>query len=565
MAMHDDTTLPRRVLRLALVALLGSTAVAGTAVLHETDFETDPLLEGWGSTVPLTPEGNAWTLVDSFSPAHSIRAAEGFWYSPEIVTDPFEFYGVTFRATASAEGFFGPQSNVSFLYRTALWGENFALFRGAYADASPRILFSAPASGSAYLDDVTIESLDRAAALSRLDELLSQLKPYTFTAEPTRHAHLPLTTARLAAGQTVRVVMLGDSIVNDISHSYFELLVERLYPGARVEVVTSTRDSTGCWWYREIEPETAIPRVQTWVTDHAPQLVVIGGISHGNQGLAYEIDSCRDVIEQVRAILPDAEFLLLSEAAGANDPYQAPHLVEPFDPQGTDWRARLYQLAEEQQVEFHDVTLWWATYILHSGRADVWFKRDPVHMNYRGSLLAGRILEAYFAPTAPDADQDGIPDALDPCPHDPLNDVDGDEICAAQDPDDDDDFVADETDCAPENELDWSPPGEVSPCDVQGANCLRLGKDETGTLLQWSSSPPGGLLFWYDVLRGAHPGYLGVEAVCLESTDASDLAAHDPGTPPPNFGWYYLVRAWNSCGVGPAKEGLPPGEPVCFF
>jgi len=50
-----------------------------------------------------------------------------------------------------------------------------------------------------------------------------------------------------------------------------------------------------------------------------------------------------------------------------------------------------------------------------------------------------------------DSDGDGTTDAMDPCPFDPLNDLDGDTQCAGQDPDDDGDGLADFLDNCPTN------------------------------------------------------------------------------------------------------------------
>jgi hypothetical protein len=553
-----------KVARIALLVLLAADTAADEVVLHSTTFETDPFQDGWGSNAPLSESGNDWTTADSFSPIHSIRAAEALWFSPEIPLTPFALYSTTFRASTAHEGLFGPLANVAYVYRTDPWAPNVLLLRGEHYETSTRILFFPPAIGSVHVDDVSIQAIDRATAASVLDGMFARLPRYTFTAEVGRHLHLPRTRARLAAGETLRVVMLGDSIVNDTSHSYFEPLVERMYPGSRLEIVTSVRGETGCWWFRETDPGTGIPRVQSWVLDHDPDLVLLGGISHGTQGLDFEIEACRDVIRQVRAIDDDVELVLMTEAAGGNDPYRDPQLVEELDPQGDDWRGRMFRLAAEEQVELVDLTLPWARYVLHSGQPHGWFKKDTWHMNDRGAAVVGKALEAYFAPATPDGDQDGIPDVTDPCPSDALNDADFDGLCAARDPDDDADGVADPLDCAPASHLAWAPPAEVSPCDVPGGGCLQLSRDGagSGTLLEWAA-PPGGTMFWYDVLRGPSPTAFVIAPGCVESEDGSDTRALDVHVPGAGAAFYYLVRARNLCGVGPAGAGVPLDEPAC--
>jgi len=69
-----------------------------------------------------------------------------------------------------------------------------------------------------------------------------------------------------------------------------------------------------------------------------------------------------------------------------------------------------------------------------------------------------------------DADGDGVTDALETCPFDPRNDLDGDGQCAGTDPDDDGDGVADLADVCPDEsdplQLDQDGDGAGDACDV---------------------------------------------------------------------------------------------------
>jgi hypothetical protein len=383
-----------------LALLLGGIALgappAGTVLLR-SDFETDPIEQGWGSTTPPGGTGNAWTTETASSGTHSIRAARGGWFTPALAVQPLEFYAVSFVLEGTEEAYYGIDSDISVPYRTGPgWRENAHVFRAEPGSTSRWFLFRAPAGEPAWIDDVVIRRASRAEAAVLLDAARAAMPAFHFSADPDRHRGLARTIGKLAQGGRVRIVMLGDSIVNDTSHSYFEPLVERAWPGSRVEVVTSVRGGTGCWWYREADPDTGVPRIRPYVTDHAPDLVMIGGISHGSAGLAHEIDSIRDVIAQVRAVLPHVEFVLMTEAAGANDPWADPGLAQDVDPQGSDWRAMLFRLAAETRSEFLDLTGPWARYILASGKPHAWFLRDEIHMNARGSQVVGRALEAHF-------------------------------------------------------------------------------------------------------------------------------------------------------------------------
>ena len=132
-------------------------------------------------------------------------------------------------------------------------------------------------------DGIIIRTNQR--TLEQIEKIYSEMPPVEYRPSPDHLNHLPQTRERLTEGGTLRVVMLGDSIVNDTSRSCWNLLLERDFPNCRIEKITSVRGSTGCWWYKEPG------RVQKFVLDHKPNLVIIGGISQRG-----DIDSIREVI-----------------------------------------------------------------------------------------------------------------------------------------------------------------------------------------------------------------------------------------------------------------------------
>jgi PEP-CTERM motif len=127
-----------------------------------------------------------------------------------------------------------------------------------------------------------------------------------------------------------------------------------------------------------------------------PQLLMFGGVSTP----ITDIPLFGEMIRQARAINPAVEIVLMSPLAGDFDnPYLFPALAQPFDPiNGTDYRAQLYRFAQQQGVQFWDMTTPWASYILNSGLPYDYYLRDGVHMNGYGDMLAGQIVTAYFSP-----------------------------------------------------------------------------------------------------------------------------------------------------------------------
>ena len=182
-----------------------------------------------------------------------------------------------------------------------------------------------------------------------------------------------------------------------------------------------------------------------------------------------------------------------------------------------------------------------------------------------------------------DADQDGIGDLCDPCPNDPLNDEDGDGVCGnvdncptvpnpgqldtdgdgvgsscdncptvsnAEQLDADGDAYGDACDCAPADALSYSTPSEIENLSLLF---------QTETQLEWT--PQAGVVGFgvrYDIvggmlsrLRSAH----GFDAAgCLRNNNSSSAWMDFREAPPAGDGYYYLVRAQNSCGAATYGE-----------
>ena len=226
------------------------------------------------------------------------------------------------------------------------------------------------------------------------DTLFMRLEPLAYTSPKDRWRLIPKTMKRLREGGKVKMVMLGDSIINNIQSSQFNLLVERAYPGSKIEKIVSVRGSTGCWYYQDPE------QLKAYVLKHEPDLLVIGGISQRG-----DVDAIRSVIRQTRAALPEVEVIVMTDIFGFranNDPYDPKAAADP-DPAGSTYRDRLLKMALEEKVEYINLTQPWAHFMKASKQPFGAFMGDAVHANARGCQLAGRILEMYFAPSGYDA------------------------------------------------------------------------------------------------------------------------------------------------------------------
>ncbi len=185
----------------------------------------------------------------------------------------------------------------------------------------------------------------------------AEIPPVRYRPPADRWAHLPITANVLGKGEgTLRIVMLGDSIVNDTSRSRWDDLLRADYPKCRIVRTTCVRGGTGCWWYKEPG------RVKRYVLDLEPDLLIIGGISHRD-----DVNAIRDVIRQVRKVRR-CDVLLMTGAFGPVNPRVDRQWRFEVDPGETDYRARLKRLADEEHAGFLDISAWWGATSANRGR-----------------------------------------------------------------------------------------------------------------------------------------------------------------------------------------------------
>ena len=206
------------------------------------------------------------------------------------------------------------------------------------------------------------------------DDLYKTLSPLDYTAPENRMKLLPKTLDAFRSGKPWRVVMLGDSIVNDTFNSNFQALMKRYYPESDIKWLCSIRGSTGCWFYQEQE------NFQKYVVDLKPDLLFIGGVSQECM-----IEPIRKVIEMAKEQL-DCEIVLSSPPLGKINKLSDLREFSPIQK----------ELAREMNIEFIDMRKPWDEYISASSEALPYYCRDIVHGNDRGKQIAGRILTEYL-------------------------------------------------------------------------------------------------------------------------------------------------------------------------
>jgi hypothetical protein len=365
--------------------MIGSSLMTTPIAVLENDFTTDPTGAGW---TYVAPEGNpsavGWS--DSGRSAGRLllpKGGEAQWESPPVRSKPFTYYRLTFRARASDNGywavFFDDKAGkpiisdvYSQVYKSASYRPYDVCLRGRARAVAFRVRFG-PWTGDMAVDNVCVTPIACEEAARWADGVYRPLPAVHFTPAPDRLQYIPKSMTRLRAGRTLRLVMLGDSIINDTSSSAFELLIERKYPGSKIEVATSVRGSTGCGYYQ------GRGRVREFICSYKPDLLLVGGISHKG-----DVDAIRSVVRQVRRAC-DCEIMLMTGAIGKK-------------PCSAVFRKALKKLADDERTAFLDMRGAWTDYVKQSPRPEAYFKRDPVHGNDRGKQIVGRILEQFFTP-----------------------------------------------------------------------------------------------------------------------------------------------------------------------
>jgi hypothetical protein len=149
------------------------------------------------------------------------------------------------------------------------------------------------------------------------------------------------------------------------------------------------------------------------------------------------------------------------------------------------------------------------------------------------------------APRPQDGDEDGT-SIVDFGAYEFPSDFDRDEVPDWMDPDDDNDGILDESDCAPRNRAVTGTPEPVG-------RSLRIDK-EAGATLRWLRSLQG---HTYNVFRGTIADPWVNNETCLEN-EVPEPTASDAEDPLPGEAFYYLVAAHNSCGESTFADGRAP-------
>ncbi|MEI8246090.1 MAG: hypothetical protein WCI51_09685 [Lentisphaerota bacterium] len=374
---------------------LGTMTITGFAgdVLYSCPGKINDKTTGWKFIPSANPGGQAYNPAEGYYPDKG-----GQLLGPSVPAgrNEFEFYSLSFDAKAPADCYWGVFFNdkngrmlVPDVYSNVYGGkdkqhyEQVIYGRENAAGIQP---FLQSVKGIEVWD-LQLRPISAKDAAEWCDRLYQTLPPLSYTPPADRLKLLPKTVDAMQTGRPWRVVMLGDSIINDTFNSNFQSLLMRLYPKADLKFICSVRGSTGCWYYQEPE------HFKSYVTDLKPDLLIIGGISHKS-----DIEAIRKVIEMTGKQI-GCEILLMSgplDEDWRRHDEQTDAIIPPQTWTPNPFVEKQRQLAEELRIEFLDTATAWHNYLGQSGQPWQWFNRDRVHGNDRGKQIVGRIIETYF-------------------------------------------------------------------------------------------------------------------------------------------------------------------------
>ncbi len=380
---------------LLFLGLLGAVACHSSDHTFYANFQQEPLSDDW-ELVPLgkdtsqnqaMPNGIAGAAV-----AQNIRLE-----SPKFSVDPLQYYRIEMLVQADektmwAMTFYGEEGEMlsadhySSIDPTIDF-QRYVFYVQSKANAVQAGFWLQPAEGqAASLKEIIINPATNNQEVKHwADSVYKTIPSVIFSPPEDRFQYLDKTMTALRNSEKVKVVMLGNSIINDTGNSAWEVLVEDMYPGADLEVITSVRGGTGCTYYQYEN------RIDTFVVQHQPDLLMIGGISHLSDTAAIH-----SVIKQVRERMEtDPEIMVMSGPVGRDgDPRTNPDFT--LEPSPDDFRTQLAEMSENARVEYFDMKSAWGKYMSQTHASYDYFLRDPVHANARGRQVLARLLEAYF-------------------------------------------------------------------------------------------------------------------------------------------------------------------------
>lgn len=362
-----------------------------------------------------------WKLVASEAGKVTYIPFEGYYESkggriesPEFALDKREgenaYYMLTFEARGAEDGYWWvdwfdregkmlPDVN-SQVEKSAEW-RAYRVVAPAGPEAVRAKLAFVSKSG-VEVRNVSMRRIGVKEAAAWCEELYAGLPQLSGEAPAGAWDRLPRTKAALAGkAKKLKVVLLGDSIINDSYCGLLGALVQNEFPETEITFQLSVRGSTGCWHYRDEK------NFEEYVGRHKPDLVIIGGISNYNppkstptlkdaeEAMVEVIGRCRAIGAEVAVASPSPSYEFRESAEAKEFDLALTRDVEGGAHKYLFWGYER-AAAERAGAQFWDLTTGPCGAIARSGKPLWWFKRDGAHSNDRGKQLIAQAYKAIF-------------------------------------------------------------------------------------------------------------------------------------------------------------------------
>jgi len=392
-----------------LMSLIFSSLCAGpgcspeppSAPLLVESFGEDPVTRGWTGEHGSSNRPAEWMADPQATAGQAVTIHyPSTLLGPAFPVEPFAYYALHFRYRSSARGLVAMLSRNDDGVREDVdaydgyppsesWREEVRYFRPFAFSKSAQLAFRAIGTDQFLtLDSLQVNRASPEAVRAWMDEVYATMPPLSFEPPENRWTHLESLKRRLSAprAEPLRVLLLGDSIMNDLGNSLFEVLLTDDYPRLQVEMIHSVRSASGSPYFRQPG------KVDDYVLRYRPDVVLIGGTSHD-----HDLEAVRDVVRQIRDARPDIPLILLSGVFGHEDgiPQKVDEANQADCPETTFSRG-LKRLAGEEQTGFWDLRTAFENHLADHAIDYASLKRDQVHANTLGKQILARVMQAWY-------------------------------------------------------------------------------------------------------------------------------------------------------------------------
>ena len=369
---------------------------ASQSIVYQTNFEQNPFEAGWywDKATWEKKAGKPGTAlwVDRKDDGKCIEVRDGMWRSPKISVEPLSFYRVKLEAKTGANCYWGllsyddkdveiPASPYCQVPASDDWQTNGSAVLIPEDAIYSRVLLW-PMKSPLLADNVVVEKLTRKEALGVMDSIYQEIPKVDPAFADKTQTGLSNTAKALKQDGELTIMLIGDSVANDMGNSNFHLLLEQKYPKARVTLLNKVGSGASAKSFLEND------KIDAMLEEHDPDLVMFGGMSNREN----DVPDIKKLARRVQA-RGGTDFLaftgtMLMPRYWTN--------IEGSQTHRKPYREALKGAGGEIGFAVCDLGGAWEEYVKDAGKPVEFFRRDGHHANEYGKQAYGRLMAAYL-------------------------------------------------------------------------------------------------------------------------------------------------------------------------